>query len=379
MTGKRWGAFLVNSAQVMQAEMANSSDDTNATAQIAKRVILKTTECEIPLTPENYKLWFIYFAGGDKDLTAHLDEILASGKSFDQEMNARLYEKYFGEEKGKKLMEEIQSESRKILKNMLQEILTTNNFTSAYSDKLQEYSLKLEAAEGPSHIKEIVGNIVKDTHAMAASSARLEKNLEEATRHTEKLKQRLEKTEKETLIDALTGLHNRKAFDRKLNDLYAEYIETGTAFSIVMLDIDFFKKFNDNYGHKIGDGVLEKVGITLYECLKGRDFPVRYGGEEFIVLLPNTILDNACIVAEQIRQQISEKRIKLVKTGEDLGNITVSLGVSEITAGDSTDTVVERADKALYLAKDSGRNNFKSQKDLHSPETNPYLTLHQPA
>lgn len=120
---------------------------------------------------------------------------------------------------------------------------------------------------------------------MAESSARLEKSLEEATSHTENLKRRLEKTEKESMIDALTGLHNRKAFDRKLKDLFEEYVESGATFSVVMLDIDFFKKFNNRYGHKIGDGVLQKVGTTLYECLKGRDFPARYGGEEFIVLL----------------------------------------------------------------------------------------------
>ena len=347
--------------------MANSSGDTNTTGQIAKRVILKMTEWEIPLTPENYKVWFEYFVGSDEGLTAHLDEMIVTGKAFDRETNSHLYEKYFGKEKDNKLMEEIQSESQKILKNILEEILTTNSFTSDYRNKLKGYYRKLEGAKGPSQIKEIVGGIVKDTQVMAESSTRLEKSLEEATSHTENLRRRLEKTEKESLIDALTGLHNRKAFDRKLKDLYAEYVESGTNFSVVMLDIDFFKKFNDRYGHKIGDEVLRKVGTTLYESLKGRDFPARYGGEEFIVLLPNTILDNTCIVAEQIREQLSEKRVKLVKTGKDLGNITVSLGVSEIRSGDSIDTVVERADKALYLAKDSGRNNFKSEKDLNSP------------
>lgn len=347
--------------------MAGSSEGTTTTAQIAKRVILKMAEWEIPMTPENYKVWFEYSVGSHEGLTAHVDEIIASGRAFDTEINGRLYEEYFGKDKNKQLMLEIQSESQKILRNILEEILATNNFTSGYRERLEGYSRKLEGAEGASQIKEIVGGLVEDTHAMAKSSARLERRLEAATSHTENLKRRLEKTEKESLIDALTGLNNRKAFDRKLKTLFEEHAQSGATFSVVMLDIDFFKKFNDTYGHKIGDGVLQKVGTTLYECLKGRDFPARYGGEEFIVLLPNTILDNACIVAEQIRQQISEKRIKLVKTGKDLGNITVSLGVSEIKAGDSTDTVVERADKALYLAKGSGRNNFKSEKDLNCP------------
>jgi diguanylate cyclase len=131
-----------------------------------------------------------------------------------------------------------------------------------------------------------------------------------------------------------------------------------------MLDIDYFKKFNDQYGHQVGDEVLRIVGAHLKKNLKGKDFPARYGGEEFIVLLPDTKLDKAYIVSEQIRDNISKKRLKIKKTGQVLGNITASLGVSEIREEDTAISVVERADSALYLAKNSGRNNVKSEKDF---------------
>jgi len=133
-----------------------------------------------------------------------------------------------------------------------------------------------------------------------------------------------------------------------------------------MLDIDFFKKFNDEYGHLIGDEVLRIVGSNLKQTLKGRDFAARYGGEEFIVLLPNTTLDNTCVVAEKIREEISKNRLKIKKTGQSIGNITVSIGVSEIHERDTAISLVERADAALYLAKDFGRDNVKSEKDLKS-------------
>jgi diguanylate cyclase len=103
--------------------------------------------------------------------------------------------------------------------------------------------------------------------------------------------------------------------------------------------------------------------------LKGKDFSARYGGEEFIILLPNTTLENTCVVADQIREEISNKRLKIKKTGQTIGNITVSMGVSEICERDTAMSVVERADAALYLAKDSGRNNVKSEKDLKSVKT----------
>ena len=162
----------------------------------------------------------------------------------------------------------------------------------------------------------------------------------------------------------LPALHNRKALDKKLRELYDEFREKGTIFSAMMVDIDFFKKFNDTYGHKIGDEVLHIVGSTLKESVKGKDFAARYGGEEFIVLLPDTILSNASIVGEQIREALSGKSLKLKKTGQKIENITASFGVSQIHPNDTIDAVIERADKALYHAKDSGRNTVKTEKDL---------------
>lgn len=322
------------------------------------------TECEVPLIPENYHVWFEYFIGSNEQLKADMDSMIASGNSFLPEINEGLYDKYFGKTKNKKLMEQVHKETQKILKNILNDILVANTFSSDYGNKLGEYSRQLTDARHLSEIQHIMGNLIKDTSKMAESSRGLQKRLEKASSQAESLRQELEKSEREARIDALTGLHNRKALEDKLKELYDKYTKDGAPFSVIMLDIDFFKSFNDKYGHKIGDEALEIVGSLLREYLKGMDFPARYGGEEFIVLLPRTSLENACVVAEQIRKLISQKNLKFVKTGERLGNISVSLGVAEITARDTTDFLVERADKALYLAKDSGRNNVKSERDL---------------
>jgi diguanylate cyclase len=199
---------------------------------------------------------------------------------------------------------------------------------------------------------------------MADSSRQLNQQLEAATSQIETLSKQLEETQREVLLDGLTGLNNRKAFDKKIKELCEKADRNEGLFSVIMLDIDYFKKFNDRYGHQVGDEVLRIVGSHLKENLKGKDFPSRYGGEEFIVLLVDTSLDKATIFADQIRNSISKKGLKIKKTGQSLGTITVSLGVSEIRPGDTPESVVERADSALYLAKDSGRNNVKSEKDL---------------
>jgi len=339
-------------------------DELATTTAIAKRVIPKMAQWKVPMTPENYHLWFEYSIGGNEGLTDDINKIIASGKPFSGVVNKQLYDQYLGDEHNKRLVEQVQKETQKIFKRIVDDILVTNESTSDYGQKLKAYAKQLDEAKELSDVQYIVKDIMSDTHQMAAATRNLQDRLEVATTQAEGLRQQLVKTEREALIDALTGLHNRKAFDRKLKTLYEVFQKEGTCFSVIMVDIDFFKSFNDKYGHQTGDEVLRIVGSMLHDTLKGKDFPARYGGEEFVVLLPGTTLKNGCTVAEQIRKTISEKHLKVVKTGESLGNITVSLGVAQTNAEDTMDSVIERADKALYLAKDAGRNNVKSEEYL---------------
>jgi diguanylate cyclase len=348
--------------------MTTFDDSPRTVAEIAKNVILNAAERSIPLTPENFHVWFEYFRGTNKELKAAIDELIDSEKYFSQEINERLYTEYLEGDK-KDLLQEVHKETRKIFQNIFQVTLSTKDLASDYSDKLDEYSNKLNDATDLTQMQNFIEDIINDTNNMAASSRQLNQQLEEATSQIQTLSKQLEETEKEVLLDALTGLNNRKAFDIKIRDLCEKFDQNESFFSVAMLDIDYFKKFNDQYGHQVGDEVLRIVGSHLRENLKGKDFPSRYGGEEFIVLLSNTKLDKANIVAEQLRGKISEKGLKIRKTGQSLGNITVSVGVSEIREGDTAISVVERADSALYLAKESGRDNVKSEKDVESVKT----------
>jgi diguanylate cyclase len=130
-----------------------------------------------------------------------------------------------------------------------------------------------------------------------------------------------------------------------------------------MLDIDHFKSFNDNYGHLTGDQVLRLVGMSLKQSIKGQDFTARYGGEEFAVVLPNTPLRQAIIVADNIRRMVMSKELKKKSTGEILGRVTLSAGVSTIKTGEDSDALIERADACLYAAKRNGRNRVICETD----------------
>ncbi len=344
--------------------MSELNHDLETTTAIAKKVLPEMAKWKIPLIPENYHVWFEYTIGNNDRLRTDLDAIMASGKPFAPDVNEDLYRRYFGDKRYDSLMREVRKETQKTLKNILSDIFAANRSTSDFGEKLERYANKLNEADGLSQIQNVIKDVIAETSKMADSSRMLQKRLQKASSDAEALRKQLEETEREARIDALTGLHNRKAFEQKMKELYETHEKDGATFSVIMLDIDHFKTFNDKYGHKIGDEALEIVGAMLRETLKGMDFPARYGGEEFVVLLPKTALGDACTVAEQIRKKIAEKNLKFIKTGERLENITVSLGVAEINRNDTPDTVVERADKALYLAKRTGRNKVQSQKDL---------------
>jgi diguanylate cyclase (GGDEF)-like protein len=157
--------------------------------------------------------------------------------------------------------------------------------------------------------------------------------------------------------DSLTGLANRRLFERALEIEFGRGARRSSPLSLIMLDIDYFKRYNDTYGHVAGDHCLAEVARALKSCCHRKaDLAVRYGGEEFAVLLPDTDIHGALTIAEQIRRSVMDKNI--IHSGSPTGYVTVSLGCYSFvpTGHDSTEMLIKRADAALYQAKHSGRN-----------------------
>jgi len=182
------------------------------------------------------------------------------------------------------------------------------------------------------------------------------------TKEADEIKKKAEKLEQESLIDNLTGVNNRKAYDDRMTKTIAGLKRNNVASSLLLCDIDYFKRINDTFGHKVGDLALKKFASLLHENLRATDFVARYGGEEFTVILPNIPLDKAMAAGESIRANIN-KSIFSYKGNDVL--LTVSIGVSTLRKDDTASSVFERADRALYLAKHSGRNVVKTEEDVH--------------
>ncbi len=158
--------------------------------------------------------------------------------------------------------------------------------------------------------------------------------------------------------DSLTGLYNRHKFAQLYLNAYNSMVQRHNSMSLIMLDLDFFKRINDRYGHNQGDKALIQLSHILLKTLRNIDIVCRWGGEEFIALLPTADLGQAILLAGKLQKQIQEQEIDII------GKITASFGVAQIREGESMENAVVRADRALYLAKESGRNCVRSELDI---------------
>lgn len=189
--------------------------------------------------------------------------------------------------------------------------------------------------------------------ATVDKNAELKQRLEVMEKETDTLRQTLSEEKQRSSTDALTGIANRFAFDNRLKQEIERYERYRNNLTICLIDIDKFKHVNDTYGHKAGDKVLKIVAEKCNTRIRKSDFFARYGGEEFALILPETTLDNAAKIAEDLRNEIEKSRFHY--QGSEVP-VTISCGLATFAKNNSSDEVFERADKALYQAKDDGRN-----------------------
>jgi diguanylate cyclase len=219
--------------------------------------------------------------------------------------------------------------------------------------------LSIEEIQAAGNIDDILAlkdGIIAEIKKVRISSQSIKKELNEYRRTTQSLSSKLEQTEAKALVDALTNVLNRNAYNMKISQMIREFSRVNEPFCLLVIDIDHFKKFNDQYGHKAGDRVLRSVAASVQESLRASDLVFRYGGEEFVVILGGADLGIAAKLAEKVRQGV-EKDYYIDK--EKNMKVTVSLGVACVQPEDTELSLFERADKALYVAKRKGRNQVE--------------------
>jgi diguanylate cyclase len=333
---------------------------TMAFAEIALGQIRSLRQSAVP---RNYEIWYVYATGYNPPLNKIINETLARNGKLTEADLEQIYETYLSQIKTTDRIDKVGARVIGEIDDVMNLITEALAMSARYDDSLSGATRKLEAAQSRDQVKTVVESLVKSTREMRGTNKALEDRLMLSKSEISNLQQSLEAIRAESLTDPLTGLGNRKYFDRSIDAAVQSALASGEPLSLLMFDIDHFKSFNDSYGHLTGDQVLRLVGMSLRQTIKGQDITARYGGEEFAVVLPNTALRQALTVADHIRRAVMAKELKKKSTGEILGRVTISVGVSMLKPGDDTDSLIERADACLYAAKRNGRNRVVCEAD----------------
>ena len=315
-------------------------------------------------TPENFELAYSFVSGEHAEVKRTLDALIANGCKFDANVMSILHQRYFRSNKDNDAVAEIGEKMTTELDSVLQVLEMAGRDHSAYGRTLSAASGELGHSNLPeAAIKTLIDQVISATRSMETRSKALEVQLQTSSREVNELRERLESVRRESLTDQLTAIPNRKAFDIKLQENIQLAIESGEGLSLMMCDIDRFKTFNDTWGHQTGDQVLRLVANCLSENVKGRDTAARFGGEEFAVILPQTEIDAADNLANQIRAKVESKKLVKKSTGDILGVITISIGVAQYDLNESAEDFIRRADICLYAAKRGGRNKVVNENE----------------
>lgn len=336
--------------------------DTDHEGHYAKLALAALQKHDIAPNPENYALWYRYGVADNADLVREIDNIISNALPFSEETTSYLYNKYIAVNHNQRRVDDSAVNAQKMLIDVLKVVNEFKDQAQTYNKDVDQYLERITQDFGENSVKDILKQIIEATVGMKDSSGRMNQRLEESREEIESLKRNLQQVTNESQRDFLTGVFNRKTFERLVDDQMLHAKANRSALCLMMIDIDHFKQFNDRFGHLLGDEVLKTVARTLMDTLKGRDVVARFGGEEFIVTLPETPMEGALKVAEMIRTSIASKQLKRKNTGEIYGTITVSIGVAFYRPDtDTLPTLIKRADDALYQSKRTGRNKITNE------------------
>ncbi len=319
-------------------------------------------------TPENYEIWIAYAHGDNLALNGAIDGLIKSKTAFTDAVCADLSSTFGQQGRMSEQLNAAGSDLGQKLGDMLGMMAAAEQDTAAYGEALQGASGELrKASMDEATIRAVVEKLANATQQMEERTRTLEEQLTHKAREASELRNNLEQMREEALTDALSGLPNRRRFEELLDQLVADAHASGAPLCAFVADIDHFKRFNDTWGHQTGDQVIRFVASCLKPLNTGKRLAARYGGEEFVVILPEVSLDDATQVAENVRQAVQSKKLQKRSTGEDLGAISISIGVAQLVRGETAEQLIARADKLLYEAKHSGRNRVVAETALRRP------------
>ena len=335
--------------------------DVEYAGSVADRAIRSMSQQSVPAIPSNFSVWFNYAVGASPALRKTIDILISNKRKFDASINDELYATYLEAHSDRNITGDFSEQLRGVIAGAKQFLATAISDNQTQIDALGEVSSEVRRNSDP---RPIIEKLVTELTKSTARASVLEANFVESAQELDKIRESLKAAEQRSNTDALTGLANRRSLQEFFRSAQIAAMETGAPLSILMIDIDHFKKFNDSYGHQVGDQVLRLVAKVLQDSVRDVDLAARYGGEELMAVLPGADLDLCADVAGRIRRRISEARLTRRSTGQEIASVTVSIGVARFRLAEKAEATIERCDRALYQAKRAGRNRIVTENEI---------------
>ena len=341
--------------------MTIQADEHERTLAFAELALGQIKALRLPATPRHFEIWYAYATGCNPALNQKINETLSRAGTLGATDFDDLHEILVAATRVTGGIEDARSQTE--IEQVMAMIGAAASTAPCYSESLPDVAHRFGHTADEPAVRAIVETLVHATKDMEKSNKTLEERLSASKQEITQLQHSVETARNESLTDPLTSLPNRKCFDERIAQAFDGARYRHEPMSLMMTDVDNFKRFNDSYGHLTGDQVLKLVALSIRQNVKGQDIAARYGGEEFAIILPNTVLRSAITVADHIRRAVMTNELMKRSTGEHLGRITISIGVAALLPGDTVQTLIERADNCLYAAKRNGRNRVISEVD----------------
>jgi len=300
-------------------------------------------------TPVNYFVIYLYICNDNKPLTVEIDKQLKEKKLISTDFLADLFKHFISDTQQieNSMLAPFEDAMSKTLQKLAAQVSNENKAEKS----LQKLDKILNDSEQKTSSESVVNYLLNTINTAKTQHQAMSQELISTQQKMSQLKDKLASSREEALIDSLIGLLNRRGCDEKLKKL--DFKDTHSSLAI---DIDHFKKVNDTFGHFIGDKVIQCIAKTIQSHIGEQDLAVRFGGEEFVVVMANKEIKEAQVIAEKIRTSIEKMKLKQKESNTYLPPISVSIGISQNNKSTDWKALFEQADSALYQAKNTGRN-----------------------
>ncbi|WP_085581209.1 GGDEF domain-containing protein [Thalassospira mesophila] len=325
--------------------------------EIASAALAALREHDLSPVPQLFHVWFVYFADENPDIVRAIDLSRQENGTIDDKNLLALYDRFILHRQTTEFLRQGMESFADVIEHSEQSIAAVTSELTVYHKVLDETDAVLRRDGKP---MELLGAVARHTRRVQKTVSGLAGQLQTYHQQISHLQTELHKARQASFTDGLTRISNRLHFEQILTDLCTvvdrDSGSDSQPFCLMMIDLDQFKQINDRHGHRIGDEILVLIAGILKSGIKGGDTVARYGGDEFVILVPQTTLDEALFLAEDLGNRVRTRDIRAKPSGTSFGHMTISVGIAEYHGNEGGPSLIDRADNALYRAKQAGRD-----------------------